>query len=176
FPNVELMTLTIFIGGIILGPVYGSFLAVLASSLYEIIATALIGLGGIIYPFKVIAFLLVALTGAMIGRNIPSKPTFLRRVFMAVIGGLLTIAFDLITNFGWVLISSEFQWIGYFTALLTGLPITASKVAANSVLFFFIPDILNRAVKPFMIREKVSITRKSKRITQTDEKSVKNST
>ncbi|MHA1212957.1 MAG: hypothetical protein ACTSSH_10895, partial [Candidatus Heimdallarchaeota archaeon] len=29
FPNVELMTLTIFIGGIILGPVYGSFLAVL---------------------------------------------------------------------------------------------------------------------------------------------------
>ncbi|MBN1328870.1 MAG: ECF transporter S component [Candidatus Heimdallarchaeota archaeon] len=154
FPNIEFMTFTLFIGGIILGPLYGSFLALLSASLYEIIATAMIGPGVIIFPFKIVAFLLIAITGALIGHKIPTRKSSFWRFFLAIIGGLLTIAYDLIVNIGWILISNDFKFIGYFTALIIGLPITASKVACNAILFFFITDILNRTLLPIMVMER----------------------
>ncbi|HUT79915.1 MAG TPA: hypothetical protein VMZ29_01835 [Candidatus Bathyarchaeia archaeon] len=156
-PYIEFMTLTLFIGGIILGPLYGSFLAILSASLYEIIATAMVGPGVIIFPFKIVAFVLIALTGALIGHKIPTKTSYFWRFFIAVIGGLLTILYDLIVNIGWVLITNDFKFIGYFTALIIGLPITAAKVASNAVLFFFIPDILNRTLKSIMTKERITI-------------------
>ncbi len=157
FPYLEFMTLTLFIGGIILGPLYGSYLALLSEALYEIIATAMIGPGAIIFPFKIIAFLMIALTGSMVGRKMPIKISIFRRLFLAVLGGLLTIVYDLIVNIGWVLISNDFQFIGYFTALIIGLPVTASKVAANAILFFFIPDILNRSLISLRSKEQKTI-------------------
>jgi len=151
FPYIELMTFTLFIGGIILGATYASALALISASLYEIISTILVGPGFVIFPFKLIAFLLIALTGSLV-RNMIAKreTTMLFRLFLAVIGGLLTIAFDLLTNIGWIILSENFNAIGYFTALALGLPVTATKVAVNGTLFFIIPDVYSRAIRPLL--------------------------
>ncbi|MCF2142695.1 MAG: hypothetical protein K9W42_03250 [Candidatus Heimdallarchaeota archaeon] len=147
FPYIELMTITLFLGGTILGPIYACALAIISASLYEIISTVIIGPGFIIFPFKLVAFLLIALSGAFSKRLIAKETTALLRLFFATIGGLLTIAFDLITNVGWIILAQNFNLIGYFTALVIGLPVTAAKVVVNGVLFFFIPDIYKRAIK-----------------------------
>jgi hypothetical protein len=150
FPNIELMTLTLFIGGIVLGPLYGSFLAILSASLYEIIATLIVGPGYVIFPFKIIAFLLIVLVGALIRKKIPEKLNFFWWFTFGVIGGLLTLFFDLITNIGWIILSDNFNFIGYISAIVIGLPITASKIAANTILFLFVPEIYNRSIKQMM--------------------------
>ncbi|NHK31464.1 MAG: ECF transporter S component [Asgard group archaeon] len=150
FPNIELMSLTLFIGGIVLGPLYGSFLAILSATLYEIIATLIIGPGYVIFPFKIIAFLLIVLVGALIRKKIPEKPNAFWWFAFGVIGGLLTIFFDLITNIGWIILSDNFNFIGYISALVIGLPITASRVATNTVLFLFVPEIYNRSIRQMM--------------------------
>lgn len=159
-PFFELMSLTLFIGGAVLGPFYSVLLAILSSSLYEIISTMLLGVGAIIFPFKVIAYIIIALTGAILGRIQYEKPTFFWRFFMAVIGGLLTICYDLIVNFGWVLLSIQggdegsFTFVAYTTALLAGIITTLSRTATNFVLFAFIPDILTRAINPLLMNTK----------------------
>jgi len=155
-PFFELMSLTLFIGGAILGPLYSVFLAILSSSLYEIISTTLLGVGAIIFPFKIIAYILIALSGALLGRILYKKPTYFWRFFMGVIGGLLTISYDLIVNFGWILLSVQagdeisFSFAAYFAAIITGIIITISRTATNIVLFIFVPDILNRAIIPIL--------------------------
>ena len=155
-PFFELMSLTLFIGGAILGPLYSVFLAILSSSLYEIISTTLLGVGPIIFPFKIIAYILIALSGALLGRILYKKPTYFWRFFMGVVGGLLTISYDLIVNFGWVLLSVQggdevsFSFAAYGVALIAGIIVTISRTATNVILFLFVPDILNRAIIPIL--------------------------
>ena len=45
----------------------------------------------IIYPFKIIAFIIIAVTGALLVRQTDKKATFFWRFFLAVVGGLLTL-------------------------------------------------------------------------------------
>ncbi|MHA1355805.1 MAG: hypothetical protein ACTSR1_11595, partial [Candidatus Heimdallarchaeota archaeon] len=122
FPYFELMTLTIFLSGVILGPLYGSILAILSTSLYELIVSLVIGPALPVYPFKVIAFCIVALAGALMGYKTNFSTSFFWRLFFGV-------AF-----------------------IFAGLPITAIRVATNTLLFAFIPDIFLRTIKPLVIR------------------------
>jgi orotate phosphoribosyltransferase len=154
-PFFELMTFTLFIGGAVLGPLYSVFLAIISSSLYEIISTMLLGVGPIIFPFKIIAYVIIALSGAVFGRLQYKKPTYFWRFFMGVIGGLLTISYDLIVNVGWILLSIQgeetgFTFVAYFSALALGITITISRTATNVILFLFVPDILSRAIAPIL--------------------------
>lgn len=149
FPYFELMTLTIFIAGIILGFIYGFAVAVLSATLYEIISIVVIGPGFVVFPFKLIVFLIIAITGAFIGKTTPSKTAFFWRFFLGVTGGLLTIFYDLFVNIGMILFL-ELTFTSYFVVLLTGLSVTAAKTCVNVILFIFIPDILRRAIYPIM--------------------------
>lgn len=162
FPYFELMTLTLFTGGLVLGPITGVILAVLSSTLYEIIATLVLGPALTIYPFKILAYILIALTGSLIGKNLPEKPTFSWRFFTGIIGGLLTLFFDLVVNLGMIFFM-DLQTISYFTTLLVGLPVTALRVISNTVLFSFIPELVSRAVYPLLDKYK-----KDKKMTNND--------
>ncbi|MHA1124214.1 MAG: hypothetical protein ACTSO7_00910 [Candidatus Heimdallarchaeota archaeon] len=151
FPYFELMTLTIFLSGIILGPLYGSILAILSTSLYEIIVSLILGPALPVYPFKVIAFCIVALFGALLGYKTNFSTSFFWRLFFGVLGGLLTLSYDLIVSFGMFLFLGT--GVGsYFAFILVGLPVTAIRVATNTLLFAFIPDIILRTIKPLIIR------------------------
>jgi hypothetical protein len=148
-PYFELMTLTLFIGGFILGYTYGIALAILSSTLYEIIATIIVGPAFIVFPFKIIAYLVITCSGAFIGKILPKKGTISWRIFLAVLGGLLTLCFDLCVNLGLILFL-DYQLISYFTILVLGLPATTIRIATNSAFFFLIYDILNRGINPLM--------------------------
>ncbi|HUU77510.1 MAG TPA: ECF transporter S component [candidate division Zixibacteria bacterium] len=163
FPYFELMTLTIFIGGMILGPLYGIALAIFSTSLFELIATFALGPGLPIFPFKIIAFIVIVLAGSLIGKIFPEKTTFSWRIFIATLGGLLTLIYDLLTNFG-MIIFLNLQLISYFTTLIVGLPVTAARVGANTIIFAFLPEIYNRAINPIL---KNSQTRRRAKTIQT---------
>ena len=156
FPFFELMTLTIFIGGMVLGPGYAVVLAIFSTTLLELIASLAVGPGLPIYPFKVIAFICIAVIGGFIGKVIPEKNSVSWRIFIATIGGLGTLFYDLLVTIGMV-IFLEASFVSYFGLVLGGLPITALRVATNTMLFTFIPEIYNRAIKPNVLtRQKES--------------------
>ncbi|MBD3189400.1 MAG: hypothetical protein GF308_02090 [Candidatus Heimdallarchaeota archaeon] len=162
FPYFELMTLTIFVGGLVLGPIYGIILAIMSSTLYEIIATLAVGQALPIYPFKLLAYILIALSGAVIGKSLPEKPTFSWRCFTAIVGGTLTLCFDLIVNLGMIFFM-DLQVISYFTTLLVGLPVTAIRVVSNTLLFTFVPELVSRVINPLLGKYP-----KDKELTQND--------
>lgn len=149
FPYFELMTLTIFLGGMILGPIYGIVQAIFSTTLLELVATFILGPGFPIYPFKVIAFIIVSLMGALVGKILPEKSTLSWRIFIATLGGVLTLLFDLLVNIGMILFL-DLQFISYFSILLVGLPVTAIRVSANTLLFTLIPEIYHRAILPLI--------------------------
>jgi len=151
FPYFELMTLTIFLGGVILGPLYGPLMAILTTTLYEIMVSLIIGPALPVYPFKLLAFCIVALSGALIGYKKNFTTSFFWRLFFGVIGGLLTLSYDLIVSLG-MFFFLEMQAANYFALILYGLPVTAIRVATNTLLFAFIPDIIIRTIKPLIIR------------------------
>lgn len=146
-PYFELMTLTIFLGGITLGPIYGAIQAVFSTTLYEIIASAFLGVGLPIFPFKILGFLLVGISGGLLGKMFHGNPSFSWRMFIAIIGGLLTLSYDLLVNIG-MIIFLDLQFISYFAILAIGLPVTAIRVTSNTIFFAFVPEIVNRAIKP----------------------------
>jgi hypothetical protein len=151
FPYFELMTLTIFLSGVILGPLYGTILAILSSSLYELIASLVIGPALPVYPFKVIAFCLVALTGSLMGYKTNFSTSFFWHLFFGVIGGLLTLIYDFIVSAG-MFFFTDMQAASYFAFFFFGLPVTAIRVATNTLVFAFIPDIIFRTIRPLIIR------------------------
>jgi len=146
-PYFELMTLTIFLGGIILGPIFGAIQAIFSTTLFEIIVSAFLGVGLPIFPFKVLGFLLVAISGGLLGKMFHPTTSFSWRIFIAIIGGLLTLCYDLLVNIG-MIIFLDLQFISYFATLAIGLPVTALRVTSNTIFFAFVPEIVNRAIKP----------------------------
>ncbi len=146
-PYFELMTLTIFLGGITLGPLFGAIQAIFSTTLYEIIASAFLGVGLPIFPFKILGFLLVGICGGILGKMFQIKTSFSWRIFIAIIGGLLTLSYDLLVNIG-MIIFLDLHFISYFATLAIGLPVTAIRVTSNTIFFAFVPEIMNRAIKP----------------------------
>jgi hypothetical protein len=148
FPYFEFMTLTIFLGGFILGYVGGICTGLLSATLYEIIASTLVGVALPIFPFKLIAYTLIAVSGAMY-KKIKFEQKLLWHIGLIITGGLLTIVFDLIVNLG-MLLAMNLQIAGYFAALVTGLFVTAGRTATNMVLFSFIPIINRQVINPLI--------------------------
>ncbi|MFW9921711.1 MAG: hypothetical protein ACFFDW_00285 [Candidatus Thorarchaeota archaeon] len=149
FPYFELMTLTIFIGGIILGPLYSIFLAILSTTLFELIVSVILGFGLPIYPFKVLAFIIIALTGSLFGKVLEKKITVSWTIVIASLGGILTFLYDILVTVGLV-IFMEIQIDAYLGLFISGIAITAIRVATNTVLFAFVPVIFQRAIKPLL--------------------------
>ena len=157
-PYFEFMTLTIFIGGIILGPGYGVIQAVLSTTLFEIIVSAFLGMGLPVFPFKVLGFALVGLSGGIIGNSLPTKPVLSWRIFIAIVGGILTLVYDLLVNIG-LIIFLDGKFISYFVVFVSGLPVTAIRVVSNTLFFTFVPEIVNRGIQPAI--QNISIKKKS---------------
>lgn len=154
-PYFELLTLTIFLGGAILGAFYGLILAVLSTTLFEVLVSIIIGIGLPIYPFKLLVFCIVALLGTFSRLILERKTTFSWRVLLASIGGISTLIYDLLTTIGLVFYLKA-DFITYFSLIATGLPVTAIRVSVNTVLFAFTPEIYQRGIMPLLPKGKYS--------------------
>ena len=136
-PNVELITFTCFIAGILFGWRVGIFTAALTATIYEIAVTAILGSSGIIFPFKVIAYCTTALLGAFCGKYFWKLK---KRDFM-IMGAFATLIFDILTTIGMLfLLSQPLSSLLYY--LILGTPFYIVHQASNAILFTFTPDIV----------------------------------
>lgn len=142
-PNLETISLVIFLVSLRYGFRTGMFTAITVALTFELIASQLFGSGAIILPFKLIAYLLIALMGAL-WKESSYKP---RKMALAITGASLAILFDMITTLGLVL------WLGqplsaYFVLLIIGIVVppffTPIHVLGNALLFQLVPSIQNR--------------------------------
>lgn len=139
-PNVETITLVIFLVSLRYGFRTGMCTAITVALTYELLASQIFGSGAIILPFKLVAYLVIVLTGDLWKKSsrLPGK------VALAATGASLAVMFDLITTLGLVL------WLGqplstYFVLLVIGIVVppffTPLHVLGNALLFQFIPSI-----------------------------------
>jgi hypothetical protein len=136
-PNVELMTLTVFVSGGLLG-VRGGMLVGIVSMLIYSIANPMGAAIPLVTVSQVVGLGIAgaAGAGAPVVRRI-WKGRIARNVIFAATGLLLTIAYDLLTNLALGLS------IGTVVAVLTaGLLFSVVHFVSNALIFFFLADVL----------------------------------
>lgn len=136
-PNVELITFTCFIAGILFGWRVGIFTATLTATIFEIAVTAILGSSGIIFPFKVISYCIAALFGAFCGKCFWKLK---KRDFM-IMGAFVTLIFDILTTIGMLFMLSQ-PLHAFPLYLLAGTPFYIVHQVSNAILFGFTRDIV----------------------------------
>ncbi len=136
-PNVETITFSIFMVGILLGKKYGVFSGISTALIYEIVATMAWGPGGIVFPFKLITYILVGLTGGLLH----GKRHEIKWWIYSMFGFYLTLFYDFVTTIGpYLIIGQPIETLGIY--LLLGTPFYLVHVTNNLVLFSIIPNLL----------------------------------
>ncbi len=144
-PNLETISLVIFLVSLRYGFRTGMVTAITVALIFELIASQLFGSGAIILPFKLFAYLLIAFTGAL-WKESSYKPG---KIALTITGASLAILFDMITTLGLVLwIGQSLSASAYFVLLVIGIVVppffTPIHVLGNALLFQLVPSIENR--------------------------------
>ena len=133
-PNVELMTVTVFIAGFLLGGALGFFVGVGAMLLHSTFNPL-----GMAHPFllgaQIAGFALIGLCGAWLGPRLAAMPSrWFALVLCAATGFMLTLVYQVLVNVG-----SFFAFSSSDDHLLTyvklGLVFTSLHLAWNTALF-----------------------------------------
>lgn len=135
-PNIELMTVSIFVSGYLLGPGLGALSGIVAIALYSTFNP----LGAALPPLlaaQMAGFGLIGFCGATVG---PLLVRCHNRVVAGVVAGsmglVLTLFYQIVTNLaGFLLFTSEKGLIKYVWA---GLVFTAMHLVWNTALFSLI--------------------------------------
>lgn len=139
-PNVETISLVIFLVSLRYGFRAGMFTAITVTGIYELIVSQLFGTGVILLPFKLIAYLLIVLMGHL-WRESPKGPG---KAALTITGASLAITFDLITTLGLVLWLEQ-PLSTYLVLVTVGIVIppffTPLHMLGNAILFQFVPSI-----------------------------------
>ena len=136
-PNVELMTLTVFVSGALLGARGGMLVGVVSMLIYSIANP----MGAAIPLVTVSQVAGLGIVGAA-GAAAPSirrvwKGRAVRNIIFAGTGLLLTIAYDFLTNLALGLSMGT-----VVVVLATGLLFSVVHVVSNALIFFFLADEL----------------------------------
>lgn len=132
-PNIELMTVTVFVAGYLLGPAVGAAVGAVAIALYSTFNP----LGAALPPLLAAQMSGFALTGLCGGLAGSALVGFRSRAVAAVGAGLLglalTLFYQIVTNVvGFMLFTSEVALLKYVWA---GIAFTAMHLVWNTVLF-----------------------------------------
>jgi hypothetical protein len=135
-PNVELMTITVFVSGYLLGWRLGMVVGSVSIALHSLFNP----LGAALPPLlgsQVAAFAMVGLAGASIGPLIlVSKRRWIASLAGGVVGCFLTLLYDLLTNVGaFFSITGNEASSGFVKFVAAGMLFTAMHVAWNTALF-----------------------------------------
>lgn len=144
FPNIELVTVTIFLSGMVLGAMRGAIAGAVAEFLYSFFNPY----GAAAPPLlvaQVISMALAGLTGGVI-RNFLNKPRPPLWLF-GLAGFSLTFAFDLLTTLSFtVFVGSGLA--GFFAALAFGLYFYIAHQVSNTLIFILLLPVLWRRLRP----------------------------
>jgi hypothetical protein len=135
-PNVEftsLLTFTVgFVFGLLSGVLFGSFVMFVNGFLSPW------GLAGLNMPFQMVGMGIAGSAGSLYRRYVRSYKSPELCVEVAVFGAVLTVLYDLITNFG---VALSYMIIGMnptlavLTAIAYGAPLSLVHVVSNAAVF-----------------------------------------
>ena len=135
-PNVELITVVIFLSGLTLGIRWG----ILVGAVSEFIFSAMNPLGsGLIFPplmaAQIISMIILGLAGGLLKPIFFKKNlSFFRVVTLGLTGFLLTFIFDSLTTLSYP-IGSGFDWTQTWAIYLLGIGFTIIHQISNGIIF-----------------------------------------
>jgi len=148
-PNVKVMDLIVFVSGLRFGAFIGGIVGILVWAIYGSINPY-----GFVLPIWLgcmAAESLFGVTGGLVRAYSPVNPSNRRRLSleMAVIGVLLTFAYDLATNLLSALTISWFETRieTILAVIISGIPFAAVHEASNGILFFLGVDPLSSSIE-----------------------------
>lgn len=141
-PNVELLTVILFVAGWVLGPWGGALAGALGEFLHS--ATSPYG-SGLMFPAlltsQVASMAFVGAVGGWVGRLAIRNPLAQWGV-VAACGILVTLVFDVLTN-----LASGFAFGQWETTLKLALPFALAHIGSNAALFATVGVVLVRALE-----------------------------
>ena len=130
-PNVELVTFTVFMAGVLLGVRSGMLVGLIGEGLFSGLNP--LGSGLAIPPLflaQILSFALIGFVGGLVGRWVPKLPFWL----IGVIGVILTLLYEIAETLATLMVFGVGEQ-GLFAYLLLGIPWTVTHLVVNFMLF-----------------------------------------
>jgi hypothetical protein len=150
FPNIEFISVTIFLISLLFGAYYGVLAAVSIALIYELIVTAIYATAGLIIPFKLICYVGLALIAGF-GRKAFVKLSFWE---FGILGGIFALVYDTVTTIGGIVfvLQDAITIPSLVSYLILGIPFTLVHFFGNFMLFSLITPIINWIKEAFRYR------------------------
>ena len=147
-PNVEFISVTVFLSGITLGTIFGAIVGASSIAVYSILNP--IGSGLAFIPLligQIIGMMVVGIIGALNKKILMYLPSKLLVPYSGLVGGLCAIWYDGITTISYP-ISLGYGIKESLVYSLGGLFFTIMHILSNLIIFaIVVPSYLNRLVK-----------------------------
>lgn len=148
-PNIEFISVTIFLITLLFGAYYGLISSVAIVFVYEFIVTSIYGSGGLIVFFKLLSYMLLSLIAGKM-RNAIYRLSWWE---LGIIGSLFAIIYDLITTLGgYIIVFQQIVTSSMLALLIFGIPFTLIHLCGNFILFSLIKSIIGWIEMAFKIR------------------------
>jgi hypothetical protein len=138
-PNVEFLTFVIFSSGYLLGMIEGMIVGIISMSIYTSIITPY-GLPPLPIAFaQILSIVLIGFAGGLIYRlNILDLlESFLPYLIMGLLGLILTLIYDLLTNLAVAYVMGQF-----IPVMIAAIPFVAIHLLSNFVIFLVFTPLL----------------------------------
>ncbi len=135
-PNIELIILSAFLGGVAMGPRRGLIVAMVGEAIFSALNPIGSGLGfPILYAFQIFSVGLSGLSGGMLSRILRAQHNYLIvSIGMGALGFLLTLIYDTLTALSFPLSSGLTDGTIWATFSI-GLIFFVMHLVSNTVLF-----------------------------------------
>jgi hypothetical protein len=129
-PNFEVLTLVVFLSGVLLGARWGALVGALSMLAYSVLNPY-----GPAHPLVTLAQVLGEVlpgpcAALFVASGMTARPVLVRAVVLAVLGALLTIWFDLLTNVATGVLFGQMR-----LTLIGGIPFALWHMVTNVALF-----------------------------------------
>ncbi len=150
FPNIEFISVSIFLIALLFGIEYGLLAAISIAVVYEFLVIPIYGSGGLLILFKLLCYIALAIIAGL-GRKLFVKLSFWE---LGVFGATFALFYDVITTlFGQIIVLQQSVTIPYLISLLIwGMPFTLSHMVGNFILFSLTKTLINWVVAAFQFR------------------------
>lgn len=141
-PNIEFTSLIVFLVGSVFGVSFGAALAVLVMLINGFFSPW--GFAGLMLPFQAAGMVMVGVGGGFYRRTRSGSYDAGSCVETAVLGAFLTLAYDIVTNFG---VAVSYMLMGvpillaFISAIVSGALFSVIHVVSNTAVFgmIFVP-------------------------------------
>jgi len=145
-PNIEILSLIIFITGYLYGWKVGTVVGAVSEAIFA--GFNPMGVAPLVtYGTLIAAFTLIGFIGGLLGRNNKElKINSWNMYKFAIIGGILTLIFDLTTALSWIVVVPG---VSIYLTLIMQVPFTIIHVVSNIFLFGLVGIPVISRVKMF---------------------------